>query len=305
VGPPPQIQASDISEDLHQTNLYAYSYINLIPNVTFTAGLSADWFRTDSLDSKDKTRVNPKFGVIWNPTPSTTIRAAAFRGLKRTLINDQTLEPTQVAGFNQFFDDINATESWRYGGAINQKFSHNIYGGAEFSYRDVEIPFSELNVITGRNRVQDGDGEEYQGRAYLFWTPHPWVALRAEYQYERFNREDIVAFFFKQMNTHKVPLGVTLFHPAGLSFDLQVTYYNQDGDFRNNSAPAGGFMHGSTDFWLMNMAINYRLPKRYGLITLGGTNIFDETFEYQETDLRNPTIQPDRFFFGKVTLALP
>jgi hypothetical protein len=44
-------------------------------------------------------------------SPGTTLRAAAFRVLKRTLITDQTLEPTQVAGFNQFFDDANLTEA--------------------------------------------------------------------------------------------------------------------------------------------------------------------------------------------------
>ena len=57
------------------------------------------------------------------------MRAAAFRVLKRTLITDQTLEPTQVAGFNQFFDDLNGTEAWRYGGAIDQKFTDTIFGG--------------------------------------------------------------------------------------------------------------------------------------------------------------------------------
>ena len=54
---------------------------------------------------EDTNQFNPKFGIIWNPFPGTTVRAAAFRVLKRTLITDQTLEPTQVAGFNQFFDD--------------------------------------------------------------------------------------------------------------------------------------------------------------------------------------------------------
>ena len=82
---------------------------------------------------------NPKFGLVWNPFPSTTVRAAVFRVLKRTLITDQTLEPTQVAGFNQFFDDINATKSWRYGVAIDQKFSLNVYGGVEFSKRDLTV----------------------------------------------------------------------------------------------------------------------------------------------------------------------
>ena len=83
---------------------------------------------------RDQDQFNPKFGVTWNPFTDTTLRGAVFRALKRTLITNQTLEPTQVAGFNQFFDDPNVTESWRYGVAVDQKFSKSIYGGVEVSH---------------------------------------------------------------------------------------------------------------------------------------------------------------------------
>jgi hypothetical protein len=78
---------------------------------------------------EETSQFNPKFGVTWNPLAATTVRAAIFRTLKRTLITDQTLEPTQVAGFNQFFDDINLTETWRYGG-LSIRNSHGTYSEA-------------------------------------------------------------------------------------------------------------------------------------------------------------------------------
>ena len=62
---------------------------------------------------------------------------------------------------------------------------------------------------------------------------------------------------------------------------------------------------GSDQFWTLDLSVNYRLPKRYGFITVGVTNLFDEEFEYADTDIDNPSIQPERFFFGKVTLAFP
>ena len=34
-------------------------------------------------------------------------------------MNNRTVEPTQIAGFNQFFDDINATKSTRYGAGLD------------------------------------------------------------------------------------------------------------------------------------------------------------------------------------------
>lgn len=48
-----------------------------------------------------------------------------------------------------------------------------------------------------------------------------------------------------------------------------------------------------------------RLPKRYGIATVGVNNVFDEEFDYFDSDSENPLLQPGRLVFGKVTLALP
>ena len=53
------------------------------------------------------------------------------------------------------------------------------------------------------------------------------------------------------------------------------------------------------------MLINYRLPKRYGSITLGVTNLFDKEFKYFNVDFDNPIIQPARMVFGRVAIAFP
>src|SRR5207248_8651301 len=151
--PPPDdvLRFPTLDTDLRHTNVYAYSYLNLLKKVTFTLGASGDFTDGESPDVKGITQFNPKFGITWEPRLGTTLRAAAFRVLKRTLITDQTLEPTLVAGFNQFFDDINSTKSWRYGGAIDQKFTSTLFGGVEFSKRDVNIPF--------RSQVFDDSGD--------------------------------------------------------------------------------------------------------------------------------------------------
>jgi outer membrane receptor protein involved in Fe transport len=270
--------------------------------VTITAGASFDYLKGDPafIPGGDEALFNPKFGITWNPFPTTTVRAAAFRVLKRTLITDQTLEPTQVAGFNQFFDDPNVTEAWRYGAAIDQKLTKDLFGGLEFSWRDLEIP-----LVTNRPGsapfTQKFDGKEYLSNAYLFWTPHQWVALRAGYMFERFQNE--LSGLPKNLDTHRVPLGISFFHSSGISALLTGTYYNQSGTFPG--FPTGPERSGREDFWLVDAAINYRLPKRYGFITVGVTNLFDRKFKYFEPDLNNPHIQPDRVAFFKVTLALP
>jgi hypothetical protein len=223
--------------------------------------------------------------------------------LRRTLITNQTLEPTQVAGFNQFFDDneINAVRSWRYGGAVDQKFSRNLYGGVEFSRRDMSVPFEDLTVTPAQ--IKRADWLEHIGRAYMFWTPHTWLALRAAYQYEEFKREEEFTIFLKKVATHSVPLGVNFIHPSGFSASLQTTYYHQNGVVFPQAAST--FTPGTSDFWLVDAGINYRLPKRYGLITVGVKNLGDRKFKYQETDFNNPDIQPRRMAFLRITLALP
>lgn len=294
--PPDDVTRITTEEGLKHTDVYLYSYIKPLSNLTITVGASGDFVSADNPESKDKDQLNPKFGVMWSPLPGTTLRGAVFRMLKRTLVTNQTLEPTQVAGFNQFFDDFNGTKAWRYGGAVDQKFSRNVFGGLEFSGRNLDVPASDQfgNAI-------EADWKENLVRGYLLWTPHPWVSLRAEYQYERIKRDAELTNGVEEMDTHRVPLGIHFFHPCGLNASVTATYYNQDGTFERIS---GGFQTGNDAFWLADVAINYRLPKRYGFITVGSKNLFDEKFKYYDLDWKNPAIQPDRFIFGKITLAL-
>ena len=306
-GPPPIDFGkfkSKLDQDIDHYNIYLYSYIKPIKKLMLTVGASGDFYDADDKDDAqdlDRNKFNPKFGITWYPFDGTTVRGAVFKTFKRTLITDQTLEPTQVAGFNQFFDDIDATEAWVYGAGVDQKLSQNIYAGAEYFYRDLSVPyFSGFDPL----KTKDADWDEYQGRAYLYYTPHEWLALRAEYGYEKFEYSDDVNLGAEEVKTHSVPLGVNFFHPSGLFAGLKTTYYHQDGKFEKFDTAT--FKNADNSFWLTDATIGYRLPKRYGFITAGVTNLFDnDDFNYFEVDLKNSRIQPDRQAFIKVTLALP
>jgi outer membrane receptor protein involved in Fe transport len=282
-------------------NAYSYANITILRNLTFTLGGSFDylkWMNADFSDD-DVHRFNPKAGITWNLLPSTTVRASISSAVKRPLIADQTLEPTQVSGFNQFYDDLNGTKAWRYGAAIDHKFAKTLFGGAELSTR--ELNFQVIDTTITPETIHDFDGNEYVGRTYLFWTPHPWWGLRTEYQYEGF-RNQVGQGEPRKINTHRVPLGVNFFHPSGFSAALATTYYSHGGRFL---LPSGSEKSGTDHFWTIDAALNYRLPKRYGFITIGASNLLDKKFKYFDVDRDNPRIQPDRTVFFKVTLALP
>jgi tetratricopeptide (TPR) repeat protein len=292
---PMVIDTSSTARDrIRHTNVYLYSLLNCPTNVTWTLGASGDFYYNKT--TKDRQQFNPKFGLTWNPFPSTTIRAAGFRVLRRTLFFEQTIEPTQVAGFNQFFDDALATDAWRWGIGIDQKFTASVFGGVEFSRRYLDVPIT--SYTTGRATTTDW--KEVLARTYLYWTPHPWISLRAEYQYERFEwdptggTENAV-----ELNTYRVPLGISLFHPSGFSAMVKTTYVYQEGDIGNYIY---GIVSDDSDFWVTDASISYRLPKRYGLISVVAQNLFDEEFKFQDTDSRNPSIAPERFIFLRFTL---
>lgn len=299
-GPGP-FQAQDSqSTDLKHTNLYVYTYPKLVQNLIITLGISADYLDGDTMQTKNKNQYNPKFGLEWNPWVDTTVRAAAFRVLKRTLVTDQTLEPTQVAGFNQFFDDVDASSSWRYGVGVDQKL-RDLLIGAEYSKRDIKSPFINFDFSVDPDNpiatVANEDLTQHLARAYAFWTPHPWWAFSAQYLYQRDESEGLTQLPLN-VKTQRVPLGAKFFHPSGFGAAVTATYVNQDITFIDTTT-------GESKFWVLDAALTYRLPKRYGFISVGATNLTDKHFNYFDLDVRNPPFQPTRMVFARVTLALP
>jgi hypothetical protein len=158
-------------------------------------------------------------------TDTTTLRAAAFRVLKRNFVASQTLEPTNVAGFNQFFNDINGTTSWRYGVGIDQTVGSDLFFGVEFSRRDSDVPlqFSAIN-----NHVPEINIKELFGRSYVYWTPLNWLALGAEYQYDNIEVHGTISDAntspVEKIAIHRLPLEARIFLPAGVFARLRGTY---------------------------------------------------------------------------------
>jgi tetratricopeptide (TPR) repeat protein len=277
---------TSIAEDIYHANFYLYSYINYPRDVTWTIGASID-LSVGLIVNRHQ--LNPKFGLIWSPFRTTTLRAAVFRTLQRALISDQTIEPTQVAGLNQFFVDGEGTSAWRYGIAVDQKVATNVYAGVEYSQRELDMPFIEVNLLDPSTLdIQEADFKERFGRAYLYWTPLSWLALSAEYQYEWRRRTH------DKIQTHRLPLGINFFHPSGFIMQLKPTYVNQTVNF---------FDPGDSRFLVVDASLGYRLPNRWGLITIGVRNLFDQRFRFEDTDPANPTIYPKNLIFGRFTLA--
>jgi tetratricopeptide (TPR) repeat protein len=106
----PIIEIPDQSENVSHVHPYGYFNVRLPEPVIWTFGLSYDDYEEEIVKVH---QVNPKFGVQWFVTDNLVLRGAAFKVVKPALSDNRTLEPTQVAGFNQFFDESNGTKSFR------------------------------------------------------------------------------------------------------------------------------------------------------------------------------------------------
>lgn len=298
---PPFFVDSTLAEDpdLRQSNIYLYSLFDLPHDITLTVGASGDTFDDGSIDEQ---QFNPKLGVEWDATMDTTVRAAAFRTLQRlTSISPQTIEPTQVAGFNQLYNGLDGEQAWRYGIALDHTFSNSLYGGAELSYRDLEVPVT--SITTGE--LDNADWNEQLARAYIYWAPHPQLALNAEYQYEHFDRDPELPGVeqISDLKTHRLPLGLSWFSPNGLIGKLRATYVNQRGEF-GLGADGNLTEEDGDNFWIVDASLGYRLPKRYGIVSLGVLNLLDEEFKFQDTDPAQPLIPPERTALLRFTLTI-
>lgn len=277
-----------VGNKLHRN---AYVYANVDQERTqWVLGVSVDTL--DEPFGLYRNRVNPKLGVIWRPVPTTAIRVAAFQALKRPLINDQTIEPTQIAGFNQFYDDFDGTTEQVVGAAWDQTFSAHAYGGVEVSRRYLRVP---LNAI-------DYSWRESEARAYCYWMPSQSVALSIEYFFEEFNRpaDDPGPEGILQLRTQRIPVGVGIFQ-GPLSLRWSTSYVRQSAQL----TVFEGFpvFEQRNSFTVSDVALSYHLPERRGILSVAARNLFNKSLQYLEIDPKNPLIAPRHFVFASATLS--
>ena len=280
---------SGTNKTWHSTG-YFYTNIHFPNSVHWTLGISIDAVKNEFLSDNDNRVVyqaNPKVGVVWNITPQTTFRIAAFRTMRRSLLTDQTIEPTQVAGFNQLYDDWEGTDSIRYGVGIDHSFSPSLFTGLEASERDLRVPMGGWDT--------KNTWKEQLLNAYINWAPTSKWSLNLNYKFEKFN--DFEASVSPNTKTHQVPLKLNYFHPNGFFMAIGSRYVNQQLNQKNKDS--------QSSFTLFDFSIGYRLPKRYGIIKFEVNNVFSKKLNYQglnkrtlnESEISN--FQPERVILSK------
>lgn len=277
-------------------NAWVYANVTPIKSLRFTLGTSFDDFRS-GIVSREK--LNPKLGASWEPLQGTVLRAAYFQTVKRTTIGGQTIEPTQIAGFNQLFDDINATVARRWGVGIDQRVTSRLFVGAEWSQRQLTVPSVQL----GPSPTTSEQGwKERFGRAYIDWIPRDRFAVNLELQFEQFGRDPTASNpdEFASLDLLRIPVELRYFDPSGLFGLLRTTFVRESGDFLN--AP-GNVFGGRSTFATVDAALGWRLPGRAAVGVIEVDNLFDSRFRFQDTDPTNPRVVPRLQVLARITLG--
>ncbi|VAX09666.1 FIG00860065: hypothetical protein [hydrothermal vent metagenome] len=261
---------TETNDTYRNANGYIYASIDLGPELTLDLGVSYDDYSEAGFA---KEQLNPKLGLTWQMGPDTTFRAAGFRTLKRPLVTSQTIEPTQVAGFNQFFDGTNGEQAERYGIALDHRFSQMLFSGVELSHRREKYPRAGTSWALE---------EAEQARTYFYLMPMSQLALSVEHFYERVHAMSLIN------TTHRFPLSFSYFHQSGLSGSLRPTFVRQYGQFD------AGEGNDRERFWNFDFSLGYRLPQRMGRISLDVRNLLDDEFGYQPNDDKLPLFVGDR-----------
>ncbi|MES9968388.1 MAG: TonB-dependent receptor [Candidatus Thiodiazotropha sp.] len=267
------------------SNLYLYSQFPLGGELDLTLGAAYEAFENNLIDTD---LWAPKIGFNWQPRAHLSLRAAYLERVARPREMERTIEPTQVAGFNQLIDDIEGSEIKQFGLGFDIKPGNRLHIGAEFSRRDLQVP---------RNFGASYDSrDEQQTRAYLYWTATRRLGLHLSYEKEE--RESSSAQL-QSLVTRQLPIGFSYHWPIGAYLSAVGTYVDQEFD--------GSETIEGEHFWNLDTLVGYRFPKGYGKFEIVAKNILDEEFLYYDLsfhspDIQLPQFQPERQLFARFTL---
>ncbi|WP_170161126.1 FecR domain-containing protein [Methylocaldum marinum] len=294
------LSSERIAYHIRHSNAYLYSHIRFPKTMTWTLGMSYDSSCNQWVG--DYGQVNPKVGLAWELTADTILRLAAFRTFDRGVEHDATIEPTQIAGFNQFFDGYPTTDARRYGIGLDHKFSSDLMVGLEASLRDMITPILPKVSLDTQSEILKQ--EEMLYRAYGYWAINDNFAAGLEYQFDIYTSGDETRY-----QNHIAPLSLSYFHPSGLSSTITVTYVNQEALERNDPSSRN---HDDNQFALLDFALRYRLPNRFGTAGFVVKNVLDQQFDFLGQNSlgyrtgrleETPLFIPERTMFFHLTLA--
>ena len=277
------------------SNEYFYSNLEIKTNLRITLGLSHDKHDQPTLQLGTW---NPKLGLQWTPSERVRVRFAAFRTLKRELVTDQTVEPTNIVGFNQFFDDFNGTRTRFLGLGLDFRPVASLHTGFEVSKRHLIVPSLSSSGVSLNSQ------DERFLDAYIHWNLRTHLTLSSGFQLDRFGQPvELITGSPTRLFTATIPISARYFAESGFFGMAGCTFVRQEVERASGSALPSG----TERFVVVNGVAGYRLPGRKGIIKFELNNIFDKKFSFQDdrfrtSEARTPRYTPARNVFLRASV---
>lgn len=247
---------------LHATAGVAYQHVNFTDEIDATVTSEKRW--------------NPRFGLAARVTPTTLIRAAAYRQLHINLFAASIAPPT-LAGFVIARNEFPTAIRNEYSLSVEQSAPRMFLAGRVFS-RDTRVPF----LLASGTFIPEADATAEGAALYLNWIAHDRVTFFADDQFIRFNSES----FDRHDNLARV--GVNVIHPQGLFVRVAGRYVTQR--FINTTVP--GLPR--SGFALADLRVAYEFAGKRGLASFELTNAFNERFDAVIENLSIDSFLPRR-----------
>jgi len=306
--------AHDFNTSLDRQSVYVYDTWRPFRGLSLTAGLSYDHLEFPSdyrnapiVDTQDsRSRLSPKAGVIWNPTGNLFVRAAYAQSLGGVSFDESvSLEPNQVAGFNQVFRSIIsesvvgsvAAPTYDTAGIlIEDRFPTGTYVGVQAIALQSDVdrtigtfdaflaPFGGRIVppILPSSTPQQLHYEE-QGLLFTLnqLVGNEW-SFGARYQLTHSSLETIFsdvptavlagADHTEKATLHQAQLFALYNHPSGFFARLEGYWARQSNVGYAPDIPGD-------EIFQANAYVGYRFRRNYGDVTLGFLNINDQDYK--------------------------
>lgn len=272
---------------------YLYGTYHSSADLSWSLGLNYD--RQEN-HGHSISEANPKAGMQWAISRAVQLRLAYLESTKKALTVQQTLEPSTIAGFNQFYDDISGTKAKQQSLGLDARLSPTLSSGLEVTRRDLTIPEFSTSVITYTHRKDD------LYRLHLYWLPSTVVSFTGEYQLSQI--ENTTGVGPTKLDTTRIPLTVHFRYSDSLYSQLVTTHVKQEVALPASSS----FTQTKEDFTVVDLSVGYRLAKRRGTVSLGINNLLDKAFIYQDlnytrSEAINPRYSPARTVMARLALS--
>jgi hypothetical protein len=176
---------------------------------------------------------------------------------------------------------------------VDQEFNAYLFGGLSFLRRDLNVPSAycttgnDFSACAGQvaDVIVHQDSTNDYLNAYFNAALGKYVAAGIEYTQEQYDFE--LAFtssplpFKDSIEREKLRPQVRMFLPCGFFAGASGTRYDEHVDqFDDLSSSARTTVDSS--FWIADLLVGYKFPRRYGSVVLEAQNLGDREFGFYD-----------------------